>query len=62
MIGAILARSKKTIRATVAKEVGMENPAEETTVSPNQNQNLAAGPPNQEGLGDGHEEPQRKSS
>jgi len=30
---------KKTIRATVAKEVGMKNPAEETTVRPNQNQN-----------------------
>jgi hypothetical protein len=29
---------KKKIRATVAKEVGMKNPAEETTVRPNQNQ------------------------
>jgi hypothetical protein len=27
---------KKKIRATVAKEVGMKNPAEETTVRPNQ--------------------------
>jgi hypothetical protein len=29
---------KKKIRATVAKEVGMKNPAEETTVRPNRNQ------------------------
>jgi len=29
---------QKKIRATVAKEVGMKNPAEETTVRPNQNQ------------------------
>ena len=32
---------QKKIRATVAKEVGMKNPAEETTVRPNQNQNHA---------------------
>jgi hypothetical protein len=28
---------QKKIRATVAKEVGMKNPAEETTIRPNQN-------------------------
>jgi hypothetical protein len=31
---------KKKIRATVAKEVGMKNPAEETTVRPNQIQKI----------------------
>jgi hypothetical protein len=34
---------KKKIRATVAKEVGMKNPAEETTVRPNQTKNQTTG-------------------
>lgn len=31
-------KDKKKIRATVAKEVGMKNPAEKTTIRPNRNQ------------------------
>jgi hypothetical protein len=30
-------QAEKPIRATAAKEVGMKNPAEKTTVRPNQN-------------------------
>jgi len=34
------ANRQKPIRATAAKEVGMRNPAEKTTVRPNQNSNV----------------------
>jgi hypothetical protein len=33
----LLSALRKPVRATVAKEVGMKNPAEKTTVRPNQN-------------------------
>jgi hypothetical protein len=36
---------RKPIRATAAKEVGVKNPAEKTTVRPNQNPKPALSPP-----------------
>jgi hypothetical protein len=36
---------KKPVRATAAKEVGMKNPAEKTTVRPNQNPKPILSPP-----------------